>query len=300
MSVCISTAQARARCRPGFSDPQTVSFSSVWHAWHFLGVCVKHLYRCNPSMTTCNTSKGPRLHSSAVANEATDVWRGFALWSTARTCEPFYFTGNGARLSQEPPIYHILCHARLRQSGTLSTPGRKLVYLNLTLFYLNLATFATCPGLADGFYLNKFLVLMIIYYVSSKNIALYIAEDSLGSDIESCFNLEGFSSQRIRDSAGRECGRTLLYLQKIYSPAPWTYNLSPLFYIVIVSCDYIYIYISIYLSRVFSSFSWLLVFLHIRCIPHHDSIRQVCMSKRATHVGFDRMTWALRGIYLSR
>ena len=28
-------------------------------------------------------------------------------------------------------------------------------------------------------------------------IAVYIAEDSLGSDIQPCYNLEGFSSQRI-------------------------------------------------------------------------------------------------------
>ena len=86
---------------------------SAWKYWchrksSFSCVCVKHRCRCKPSMTTCNTSKGPRLHSSAVANESTDVWRGYAVWSTARTCEPFYFTGNGMRLSQEPPISHFM------------------------------------------------------------------------------------------------------------------------------------------------------------------------------------------------
>ena len=36
------------------------------------------------------------------------------------------------------------------------------------------------------------------------------------------------------------------------------------------------------------------VFLHTRCVPHHNSIKQFWANM--CDVGFDRMTWALRGI----
>ena len=46
------------------------------------------------------------IHQS-VANEATDVWRGYAVWSTARTCTvliPIFVNGEG--LSQVPQHHH--------------------------------------------------------------------------------------------------------------------------------------------------------------------------------------------------
>ena len=52
--------------------------------------------------------------------------------------------------------------------------------------------------------------------------------------------------------------------KKYIVPPPWTYNLSPLFYIVIVSCDYIYIYIYIYLSIQ----GLLIVFLVVGVLAH--------------------------------
>ena len=53
-----------------------------------------------------------------MANEATDVWRRYAVLSTARSCEPFYFTGHGTRLSREPRSWILF--ARLPQSGIYS------------------------------------------------------------------------------------------------------------------------------------------------------------------------------------
>ena len=82
---------------------------------------------------------------------------------------------------------------------------------------------------------------------------------------------------KLWDSAGRERGRTLPYLQYIYIVPPLgayksqlggTYILSLLVYTVNVSCDLIYIYIYM-LSHLFMFNGWCL--LHDRDIPHQNS-----------------------------
>ena len=80
-------------------------------------VCVKHLNRCKTSTQLIWSFKagGHGSTHQSVANEATDVWRGYAVLSTARSCEPFYFTGHGTRLSRE--LRSWILFARLPQSG---------------------------------------------------------------------------------------------------------------------------------------------------------------------------------------
>ena len=79
-------------------------------------VCVDDLKRCKTSnlrFCVCNGFFGDfkqagghgSIHQS-VANEATDVWKGHAVWSTARTCYQFHLHvifGDGQRLTQGPP-----------------------------------------------------------------------------------------------------------------------------------------------------------------------------------------------------
>ena len=67
-----------------------------------------------------------------MAKEATDVWRGYAIWSTARTCKPFYFTGNGKRPSQEPPSRFSNCFSNQTRTFGLQFD----VTLNLYGFWM--------------------------------------------------------------------------------------------------------------------------------------------------------------------
>ena len=100
-------------------------FVCVWNIWKD----VKH-YLFVPSGPSVDAGGHGSIHQS-VANEANDVWRGCAVWSTAPTCEPFYFTGNGQQLSQEPQTSYSSPFEFQLQNGRPCAPFQGLSRLKL-------------------------------------------------------------------------------------------------------------------------------------------------------------------------